>query len=213
MDARERTDGPPLAIPTTVRLVRAAQGGDADALNPLFAREEARLLAYLSARMSGTLRGLTTAEDLLQETYLRALQGFGRFEARGAGAWLAWLTTIARHVLADTYRRHVDALKRAAGTVLPLSDGPELAGARPVAREVPPGLSTVLDDRHRIGQVLDALDALDDDHREVILLRMFRGLPAEEAGREMGRSANAVRLLHARALRALAERVSAAAPR
>jgi RNA polymerase sigma-70 factor (ECF subfamily) len=49
-------------------------------------------------------------------------------------------------------------------------------------------------------KVAAALDQLQADHRDVLLLRFFEGLSAEETGERMGRSAGAVRKLAARAL-------------
>ena len=49
-------------------------------------------------------------------------------------------------------------------------------------------------------KVAGALDRLEADHRDVLLLRFFEGLNCEETGERMGRSAGAVRKLAARAL-------------
>ena len=70
----------------------------------------------------------------------------------------------------------------------------------PLPRSDPTGVLTALgraEDRQKIAH---GLDALDEDHRQVLLLRFFQGLSAEETGQQMGRTAGAVRKLTARAL-------------
>ena len=52
------------------------------------------------------------------------------------------------------------------------------------------------------------MDQLGEDHRQVVLLRYFEGLSAEETGLAMGRSAGAVRKLAARALAELGEKLT-----
>jgi RNA polymerase sigma-70 factor (ECF subfamily) len=53
----------------------------------------------------------------------------------------------------------------------------------------------------------DTLAALPDDYRQVIVLRHIEGLPFDEVGRRMERSAGAVRMLWLRALKLLREQL------
>ena len=71
------------------------------------------------------------------------------------------------------------------------------------ADEPQPDLSgpiTRLDRAEHRERVARALENLAEDHRQVLLLRFFEGLSAEEAGEKLSRSATAVRSLTARAL-------------
>ena len=67
-------------------------------------------------------------------------------------------------------------------------------------RSDPTGPMTALDRRQHREKLVRVLDALSDDHRQVLLLRFFEGLTAEQTGERMSRSAGAVRKLAARAL-------------
>jgi RNA polymerase sigma-70 factor (ECF subfamily) len=58
-------------------------------------------------------------------------------------------------------------------------------------------------------RLADQLAALPNDYREVIVLRHIEGLPFEEVGRRMQRSAGAVRMLWLRALKMLREQMGA----
>jgi RNA polymerase sigma-70 factor (ECF subfamily) len=58
--------------------------------------------------------------------------------------------------------------------------------------------------RRELGVVLaDALAALSDDHREVLVLRSLQERDWDDVARRMGRTTGAVRMLWARALRQL----------
>jgi RNA polymerase sigma-70 factor (ECF subfamily) len=63
----------------------------------------------------------------------------------------------------------------------------------------------VLDEE--LGQLERALDALEQDHREVILLRKLEELSFAEIGERMNRSPDACRMLLARAMTALTLRM------
>jgi RNA polymerase sigma-70 factor (ECF subfamily) len=76
-----------------------------------------------------------------------------------------------------------------------------------VPRSDPTGVITALDRAEHREKVARALDALGDDHRQVLLLRFFEGLSAEETGQRMGRTAGAIRKLTARALTELGKQL------
>jgi RNA polymerase sigma-70 factor (ECF subfamily) len=80
-------------------LVNAARGGDRAAFSALFARDRDLVYAYAYAR----LLNREDAEDVLQDTFIRAYQSMGRL--RGPGAWQSWLMQIARNLCSDALRR------------------------------------------------------------------------------------------------------------
>jgi RNA polymerase sigma-70 factor (ECF subfamily) len=79
-------------------LVEAAQAGDADAMDILVRRYQVRMFNF-----ARTLTGADgDAEDLAQETFIRAFRGLGRF--RGESSFKNWLYRIAVNV-AHTHRK------------------------------------------------------------------------------------------------------------
>ena len=84
------------------------------------------------------------------------------------------------------------------------SRGLGLALARGLAAEGP-SPSQLASEREAAVRLADALARLPDDYRDVLLLRIFEELPAEEVAQRMNRSAGAVRMLQMRALQALRE--------
>lgn len=125
------------------------------------------------------------AEDLAQETYLRALGSLPRFAGRSTAR--TWLLSIARHVVTDHLRtryrrpRTVDAdWARAA----------ELQQAR--AYRAMSGFDDLID-------AVQLLAALDPDRREALVLTQVLGLDYAEAAAVCGCPVGTIRSRVARA--------------
>ena len=80
-------------------LARRARGGCHQSFGELMKRFQVRLLRFLQRR----LRSTADAEDLLQETFVRAYQRLERYdETRPFGTWLF---TIAHRLAVSHHRR------------------------------------------------------------------------------------------------------------
>lgn len=120
------------------------------------------------------------AEDLAQETFLRAWTSAFRF--RGDSSIRTWLFAIARRVLADYYRGRV-----------PEEPAESLNGAQADA------------DPHTRLDVERALAALPVSAREAIVLCDVLGFSPSEAAEVIGQTANAFRVRLHRARRRFRE--------
>lgn len=168
----------------TKKLWREAKAGDSAAYEQLFAHHVDRLLVFARTRLGGALREKLEPEDILQDAYVAALKSFDTFEYTDDGAFLRWMCRIIDNRLRDAHD-HFGARKR-----------------QPVAlpKSAPTGPVTALGRAENQRRIEQALAQLGAEHREVLLLRYFQGLSAEEAGERMERSAGAIRNLAARAL-------------
>src|SRR4051794_10022755 len=139
----------------------------------------------------GYLRGAgsTDPEDVAGEVFVAVVQRLARFDG-DAAALRRWVFAIAHHRLIDERRR--DATRRRLSPVGATRehDGGDDAFERVVAR---------LD----AGDVLDALDALTEDQRSVVLLRTIGELSVADTASVLGKQPGAVKTLHRRALAAL----------
>lgn len=170
-------------------LVSEAQRGDRLALDELCRREWRPVYGLLYRAVQNPAE----AQDLTQEVFLRALRSFDRYEITDT-PFHAYLTTIAKNLLRDRWRRNrlrqsttLDAIAE-----LPARDlGPEPLALAGIERE----------------QIAAALMDLPEDYRQVIKLRVIDGLPAREVGELMGRHPDAIRQLQRRALLALRARL------
>lgn len=178
---------------TTAALAERGRQGDAQALSALFERHARRLLGFAHYRMGSELRGRYEAEDVVQETLLRAARDFADFQYDTPGAFYRWLTTIARHTMADL-ARHEGRLRRSPEELIALS-GVDLANSLTPSR--------VAAQREQLAALNVRLETLPDDYREVIILSKFEGLDTAEVAARMGRSREQVALLLHRALKKL----------
>lgn len=161
----------------------AARTGDreaADAFVRSLHRDVVRYVAHLSADPQ-------SAEDLAQDTFLRALRTLHRFEGRSSAR--TWLLTIARRAVVDDFRR-------AAARPL-LADTDDWRAT--VERTQPIGLPGFED-----GVALQELLAgLPHDRRQAFVLTQLLGLSYAEAAHVTGCPVGTVRSRVARARTAL----------
>lgn len=156
-------------------------------------------LRSLANRRRGVARlGLEEADDLVQEVCLEALAARQRSRPARGRAGAAWLRTIALRRLTDRVR-YWNAQRREISRRVDLDGGVELTSDRdPV---------DLLQDAELRRRIDDAIDALPEVQREVLVAQWRRGLSTAEIATELGRSENAVRILRSRALAQVRARV------
>ena len=164
-------------------LCRQAKAGDRSAYERLFSLHAERTLMFIRGRL-GKLRAKVEPEDVLQDAYLAAHRSFDDFEYTDDGAFLRWLCRIIDNRMRDTHD-YFAAKKRQ---------------AVPVPKSALTGPVTALNRAEERERIEAALQQLSEEHREVLLLRYFGGLSAEETGQRMDRTSGAVRNLAARAM-------------
>jgi RNA polymerase sigma-70 factor (ECF subfamily) len=154
------------ADPTDADLLARFRGGDAAALEPLFARYEGPVFRFLV----GVLRDHHAAEDALQETFVQAIR---RAEAVAPDTFRGWLFTVA-------YRQAM-LVKRKAKRLPAQAD--ELALVGLVGDDPADARAGRADEARRVRELLDLLPA---PQRAVIAARVFDGLTFREVAAALG---------------------------
>ena len=101
-------EGPPggsARADSTIELIERVKGGDADALDQVFARYLPALRRWASGRLPRWTRDLMSTDDLVQETFIRAMRGINRFEMRHEGALHGYLRQAIVNRVRDEVRR------------------------------------------------------------------------------------------------------------
>jgi RNA polymerase sigma-70 factor (ECF subfamily) len=174
--------------PTVADLVARSQAGEPEAFGLLYDRYVDLVYRYIYYRVGSP----TLAEDLVSETFLRALRRIDSFTWQGRD-FAAWLVTIARNLIADHFKSGRYRLEITTEDILEsgpaqTTDGPE---------------SLVLDSLTN-ATLLSAVKKLNPEQQECIVLRFLQGLSVNETALAMGKNDGAIKALQYRAVRALA---------
>ena len=148
-------------------LVKAASVGDLDAFETLVRRYQTRVVNYVLA----IVRDTGEAEDVAQETFIRAHRSLGRF--RSESSFKTWLYTIATNTARSALDRRARR-KRVADQSL--DDDAQGQGAERVPSQGP-DVETALVAREAIDS---ALATLSDELRVAVVLRDVEGLDYQE---------------------------------
>ncbi len=174
-------------------LYERAQRGDASALELLLERYLPHLHAFVRLRLDAVVRARESSMDVVQSVCRELLGARTRFEFRGEDRFRAWLFTAALNKILEKQRYHRLA-KRSPDREGRGDGGDDVAAASLLTPSV-----------HAIGKetahaLTQALDALSDEHREVITLARIVRLPHRVIAEVMGRNEPAVRKLLSRAV-------------
>jgi RNA polymerase sigma-70 factor (ECF subfamily) len=173
-------------------LVAKARAGEADAFRALVVRYQRKVYAVAL----GIVRDPDLAWDVAQEAFVRVHRSLADFE--GKSAFSTWLFRIATHLAIDSVRRERASRK----------DDLDDVSEADVAEAGEGILATSLgnDPRENVlrrelaGKIQDALAALPEKHRTILVLREVEGLSYEELAERLGIHKGTVmsRLFHAR---------------
>jgi RNA polymerase sigma-70 factor (ECF subfamily) len=188
-------------------LVRGLRDGGAASLGELFVRYRDRLRWVVAARLDPRLRGRIDPSDVLQETFLEAMERFETYRREPAMPLFLWLRFLAVQRLLILHRRHFRAKRRdAAREVAPGPAGAPEVSAADLAERLIGHLTSPSDAAIRAEQrraVLEALNALEPIDREVLVLRHFEQLSNAETAQLLGLRESAASNRYVRALQRL----------
>ncbi|MBC7250003.1 MAG: sigma-70 family RNA polymerase sigma factor [Anaerolineae bacterium] len=137
---------------------------DPQAFKQLYNHYFPRLYAYVSYRVGRT----QDAEDLVAETFLKVVEGIGRFEWRHEGSFAAWLFRIAHNLIGNFYRR-----SQRREESLPLEELPELQDNTLLPEDA-------ILQKEKFAYLRRLIGTLSPRRQEVITLKFFGGLRNQE---------------------------------
>ena len=152
---------------TDEELVALSIGGDAESFNQLVLRWERPIFA-LAYRVIGREE---EARDVVQETFLRAFRGIGKF--RGQAKFSSWVYRIALNLCRDWIRRE----RRA--PILPTPEGVDVVEL--AAEQGPVESIEDLVARNDMSKVVaDLMTRLPEEQRTAIILKEYHGMTFQE---------------------------------
>ena len=168
-------------------LVNLAREGDAEAFGMLYDHYHPSVYRFIYYRVGSP----SLAEDLLSETFFRALRSMANFQWQGKD-FGAWLMTIARNLVVDHYKAGRTRLESATDDFTDhegVSASPE--------DEVLTGLTNAL--------LRQALARLPEEQQTCLVMRFLNESSIAETALALGRTEGAVKQLQLRAVRNLAK--------
>ncbi len=142
------------------------------------------------------------AEDIVQETFLKAWKNFGNYKAE-MSQFKTWLMHIARNTAID----HLRKKKHIAFSEFTNDEGDNsFVDTLADTEELPEELLACAEDTKVL---TDALDKLSPPSREVLILHYTNSMTFEEIGAILGKSMNTVKSRHRRAIAVLRKNLEA----
>ena len=174
--------------------VAAAQGGDPDAFRRIVETYRDRLYTFLLR----LVRHHEEAEDLAQETFVRAWRHLADYDSRWA--FRSWLFTLARNLALNT-------LRRPRATIVSIEAGEmdgQLGLALASTTASPADQAAVREQKRRLSQALGQLSA-----QAAMIFTLFyqEGMTIAEIAQTVGMTAGAVKVALHRARETLRRRL------
>lgn len=171
-------------------LVARTQRGDTEAFADIYHQYLDTVFRFVYYRVGNR----QIAEDLTSEAFLRGLRRIESVEWRGRDLG-AWFVTIARNLVADYFKSGRYRFEVTTGDVL---DGNDKADT---SLYVNPE-ATVLEHITNL-TLLDAVQRLNAEQRQCLVLRFLQGYSVAETAQIMGKNEGAIKALQYRATRTL----------
>lgn len=191
----------------TRQLLKDAREGDPQAVNRLLDRHRRSLRRLVDVRLDRALAARVDASDVVQDVLLEASRRLDEFIRAPKLPFHLWLRQLARDRIVDMHRRHREAQKRSVDRERSLA-APEFADRSSIDlaaglrdSELTPAAENIRRELER--RFLAALEELDEDDRDIVLMRHYEHLGNSEAAQALGISPAAAGMRHLRALRKL----------
>lgn len=163
---------------TDKQLVNAYANGDSSAFDTLLARYEKPVFNYILH----TVKDQDLANDIFQETFVKAITVIrqGRYEDNGKFG--AWLTRVAHNLVIDHYRR-----SKSENTVSNDAEGQDLLNDKDLCED---SIEETIVRTQLTKDLRRLVRELPETQRQVLMMRIYRDMSFKEIAEETGVSIN-----------------------
>lgn len=176
------------SVQDELTLLHRARALDSDALAEIHDAYYVPIYRYIVLRVNDH----QIAEDLTSEVFTRFLHAL-QDKTAPSNTIRGWLFAVASRIVKDHYRKHYREEK---------TNVDHLAPNEPVTPD------RILENKISQEALLEAITGLTEDQQEVIALRFGYGLPIQEVAKSVGKSLGSVKMLQARAIAALSQKLA-----
>lgn len=193
----------------TETLLNAARDGDSDAVNRLLDKHRGPVRRLVELRLDRKVQRRVDVSDVVQDVLVEASGRLEKYLADPSMAFHLWLRQIAWDRIIDTYRRHRVSAKRNMDREQPMSApaGPDQSTMEFAVQLCDPALTpaAAATQREIAVKVEEAIEKMNDQDREIIVMRHYEHLSNLEIAEALGLNAPAASMRYLRAVRRLRE--------
>ncbi|MEZ6032084.1 MAG: sigma-70 family RNA polymerase sigma factor [Planctomycetaceae bacterium] len=193
----------------TQDLLKGVENGDPAAMNQLMDRHREAVRRMVQMRLDHAVSRRVDASDVVQDVLLEASQRLAEYIRSPSMPFHLWLRQLAKDRIIDMHRRHRTAQRRSVDREQNMAsfrgDDQSAADLTALLRdaELTPAASALRKEMEE--RFVLALDQLDENDREMIIMRHFEHLGNGEVAEALGLSAPAAGMRYLRAIRRLRE--------
>ena len=193
----------------TQELLKGVTDGDSQAVNRLMDRHREAVRRMIQMRLDQAVARRVDASDVVQDVLMEASQRLKDYLANPAMPFHLWLRQLAKDRIIDMHRRHRAAQRRSVDREQNMSGlGNDEQSAADLAAllkdaELTPAAAALR--REMEQRFLVALYQLEENDREIVVMRHFEHLGNSEVAEALGLSPPAAGMRYLRAIRRLRE--------
>ena len=193
----------------TQELLKNVADGDKSAMNRLMDRHRDAVRRMIQMRLDHAVARRVDASDVVQDVLMEASQRLNDYMQNPSMPFHLWLRQLAKDRIIDMHRRHRAAKRRSVDREQKLSGlGSDDQSAADLAAllkdaELTPAAAALRKEMEE--RFLVALDQLEENDREIVIMRHFEHLGNSEVAEALKLSAPAAGMRYLRAIRRLRE--------
>ncbi|HIE97033.1 MAG: sigma-70 family RNA polymerase sigma factor [Fuerstiella sp.] len=193
----------------TQQLLIGAKDGDSQAVNDLIERHRQAVRRLVQMRLDNAVARRVDASDVVQDVMFEASRRLADYLQNPSMPFHIWLRQLAKDRVIDMHRRHRAAQRRSVDREQHVTnlgnDDKSTADLASLLKDtqLTPAAATVRKEMEQ--RFLQALNELNEDDRELIMMRHFEHLGNGEVAVALGLSAPAAGMRYLRAIRRLRE--------
>ena len=191
----------------TDTLLDGARAGDSDAVNKLLEKHRRSVRRLVEMRLDRKVQQRVDVSDVVQDVLVEASRRLQKYLDDPVMAFHLWIRQIAWDRIIDTYRRHRVSAKRNMDREQPIAvpSGSNQSSMELAVQLRDPGLTpaAAATQREIAGQVEAVIELLNEQDREIILMRHYEHLSNLEIAEVLKLNPPAASMRYLRALRHL----------
>lgn len=163
---------------TDEMLVKAYANGDNKAFDTLLRRHQTRVFTYIL----NIIKNKDVADDIFQETFVKAIMTIKQGRYTDAGKFSAWITRIAHNLIIDFFRQG-----KSENTVSADQEDTDMLNRRDLSEENIEDILITTQINEDVRRIMDSLPEL---QRQVLDMRFYRNMSFKEIAEATGVSIN-----------------------